>query len=183
MTFQTSTFVTRCVVAVLPLLVAAPLRAQPSPCSVGIRVLVAPGNHPATVLGASGASCRVHYEDGAFPDGWTYTFNIKSADQRGAAAAPAGTGLRLGRYDITVGTGFYNGYLVLRTASAYELFLPGNVSAGGGTYDFDPSAMRIRWLSGPLTDSRWDGTQHVEAAGTMMKIRIGARAVATNNGS
>jgi hypothetical protein len=171
-----------CFASVAACLVVAPLRAQPSPCTVGSRVIVEPGDHPGVVLGASAASCRVHYDDGAFPDGWTYTFNIKSADQRAKDAANAAGGPRLGRYDITVGSGFYDGYLVLRSASAYELFLPGDKSAGSGTYAFDPATTRIRWISGPLTDAGWDGTQQVEADRAMMKIRIGARAVATNKG-
>ena len=50
-------------------LAATPSHAQQNPCVPGQRVVVSPGAHPATVLAASGASCRVHYEDGAFPDG------------------------------------------------------------------------------------------------------------------
>jgi hypothetical protein len=166
-------------VAMLPLLHAAPARAQASACVVGNHVLVAPGDHPATVLAGNASSCRVHYEDAAFPDGWTYTFNIKAA---AASAATAATAPRTGRYDITVGTGAYDGYLVLRSANSYELFLPSGQSGGSGTYSFDPASRHIRWMSGPLTDARWDGTQAVEADHSMTKIRIGARAVATNTG-
>src|SRR5271166_5844313 len=87
--------------ATLLLLAAPELHAQPSPCAVGNRVLVEPGDHPATVLATSGGSCRVHYEDSAFADGWTYSFNIKAIDKDAKDAAAAAKGPRLGRYDIT----------------------------------------------------------------------------------
>ena len=144
--------------------------------------MVSPGNHPATVLASSGSSCRVHYQDGAFADGWTYTFNIRPADKDAKDAATASMGPRLGRYNITVGTGFSDGYLILQSASAYELFLPGDKSGGRGAYAFDRANTSVHWMSGPLTDPAWDGTQKVEGDGGMMKIRIGARAVATNTG-
>lgn len=155
--------------------------AQLGACIVGQPVLVDPGNHPGTVLAASGGSCRVHYADGAYPDGWTYTFNIKRANAGTQAAAS--TGPRLGRYDITVGKGLSDGTLVLSSDSTYELLLPGGKSWGTGRYAFDAANMRVRWLSGPLTDPTWDGTQKLEAHGAMVQIRIGARAVATNTGN
>ena len=152
-------------------------------CIVGNRLLVTPGDHPATVLGASAASCRLHYEDGAFPDGWTYKFNLKTTGSDPKATTAAAAGLVFGRYNITVGSAnAFDGYLMLTSASDYELFLPSGKSAGRGQYSFDRAASRIRWISGPLTDSRWDGTQHVESAGAVVKIRIGARTVATNPG-
>jgi hypothetical protein len=174
------TSIMRFIPAILVLMAATAPHAEQGSCVAGARVLVEPGDHPATVLAASSASCRVHYEDGAFPDGWTYSFNIKAADKAAKDAATAAMGPRLGRYVITVGAGIYDGYLVLRSASAYELFLPGDKSAGSGAYAFDPATTSVRWLSGPLTDSAWDGTQRVEGDGAMVKIRIGARAVATN---
>ena len=151
-------------------------------CVAGKRVLVTPGDHPATVLGASAASCQLHYEDGAFPDGWTYKFNLKAIGP-GADPSTAANGLRLGRYNITVGSSSaFDGYFVLTSAQDYELFLPGGTGGGRGQYTFDPAGSRIRWISGPLTDPRWDGTQQVESTGAMVKIRIGARTVATNAG-
>jgi len=144
--------------------------------------MVGPGNHPATVLAGSASSCRVHYEDGAFPDGWTYIFNIRPADKDAKDAATASMGPRLGRYNIAVGSVSYDGYLILQSASAYELFLPGDKSAGVGAYAFDGSNATVHWISGPLADPAWDGTQKVEGDGAMVKIRIGARAVATNTG-
>ena len=167
---------------VLLVILSSALHAQQSPCVTGAPVIVTPGDHPATVLQASGASCRVHYEDAAFADGWTYIFNVRPADKDVKASATAGRGPRLGRYTIAVGTGAYDGYLVLRSASEYELFLPGGASGGRGTYAFDAAGPRLRWISGPVTDPRWDGTQRLEGDGAMLKIRIGKRAVATNTG-
>jgi hypothetical protein len=108
-------------------------------------------------------------------------YNFEAAGEPARNRATATSGLRLGRYTITVGRGFYDGYLMLTSSSSYELFLPGGRSAGAGRYSFDTSGPRIRWQSGPLTNPQWDGTQNVEADGTMLKIRIGARAVATNS--
>ena len=175
---------------------AAASNAAQDLCVTGKRVLVTPGDHPATVLGATAASCRLHYEDGAFPDGWTYKFNLKAIDSNANAATapssaprlPRGTdtaaaGVRLGRYNIAVGSSTaFDGYVVLTSARDYELFLHGGKSGGRGEYTFDPAGSRIRWISGPLTDPRWDGTQQVESAGATVKIRIGARTVATNTG-
>ena len=154
-----------------------------SACSVGQKVLVEPGDHAGTVLNAStGGSCRVHFDNPALADDWIPPYNLKAADADARNNATVAHGPRLGRYDITVGTGFYDGYFVLQSAAAYELFLPGGKSAGTGQYAFDASQARLRWLSGPLANHAWDGTQKLEASGTMLKVRIGARAVATNTG-
>jgi len=155
-------------------------------CIVGNHVLVDPGSHPATVLQTTGASCRLHYDDGAFPDGWTYTFNVKAAAPAGPAAPPAANpkpvaanGLQLGRYNITVGSGASDGYLVLRSATSYELFLPGGKSGGAGSFSYDAAHSQLHWISGPLTNATWDGTQKLEHDANFAKIRIGKRTVAT----
>jgi hypothetical protein len=133
------------------------------------------------VTAAAGDSCHVHFDDPSLPDDWVQIYSIKEAGAPAQDTANAASEPRLGRYDITVGTGFYNGYLMLNSANTYELFLSGDSSAGAGQYDFDASGPRIVWQTGPMTDPQWDGTQTVEAAGTMLKIRIGTRAVATNS--
>ena len=162
--------------------------AQPDPCVPGNRVLAGAQNHHAIVLASSGASCRLHYEDGAYPDGWDYKFNIKPIAGGPKASASMATtppkGPRMGRYNITAGAGFSNGYLVLSSPSEYELFLPGGTSAGKGKYAFDSAGSRMRWISGPLTNPVWNGTQklELEADEETQKIRIGERAVATNTG-
>ena len=152
-------------------------------CQVGQKVLAEPGDHPATVLATSVSSCQVHYEDGAFRDSWVETYNIKPANIYAQNAALAAAGPRLGRYNIAVGTGAYNGYLMITSASTYELFLPGGASAGKGTYTFNQASTSITWKSGPLMDPGYDGTQKLEGDGKMLKIRIGKRSVATNTGS
>jgi hypothetical protein len=153
-------------------------RGDKSPCVSGAHVLVDPGGHSATVLSASGGSCRVHYDDNAYPDGWTYNFNVKPAASA-VAPLPNLTTPQFGRYDITVGSGLYDGYLVLNSATSYELFLPGGKSGGSGTYSFDAASGKVHWNSGPLTDTAWDGTQQFEVSGGFQKIRVGQRSVAT----
>jgi hypothetical protein len=149
-------------------------------CSVGQRVLAEPGDRAGTVTAFTGASCRVHFDDPSRQDDWVQVYSIKAAGSAAADRAVAGRGPRSGRYNITVGTGFYDGYLLI-AGSGYELFLPGDRSAGSGQYSFDPLGPRIRWLSGPMTNPQWDGTQLMEASGSMLKIRVGQRAVATNS--
>ena len=172
----------------------APVAANPQPaakpvsygtnttCAVGQKVLAEPGDHPATVLATSNMACRVHYDDGAFQDSWVETYNIKPADIYAKNAALAAAGPRIGRYNIAVGTGAYDGYLMIYSASSYELFLPSGTSAGKGTYSFNQASTSISWTSGPLTDARWDGTQKLDGNGKMLNIRIGKRSVATNTG-
>lgn len=168
-------------VPVLALLLSAPVavRAESGTCVVGQRVIVDPGHHPATVLAVSGASCKVHYENGAFRDGWTYQFNVQSVGRDAANAASAAKGPQPGKYTITIGSGLFDGYIFLHPAGVYEVLLPGGKNGGNGTYRFDAAAGKVAWLSGPLTDPGWDGSQKVEADGKMLKIRIGKRAVAT----
>jgi hypothetical protein len=125
---------------------------MPSLCIVGNRVLAEPGNHPAIVLASSAASCRLHYIDGAFPDSWDFDFNLKATDSNPTKAAMDSKAPAMGRFDITVGKGLSNGYLVFSSASEYELFLPGGRSAGKGRYAFDSAGSSIRWISGPMTD-------------------------------
>lgn len=151
-------------------------------CTVGQKVLAEPGDHPATVLATSTASCRVHYDDGAFSDSWVEIFNIKPGDINQKNAALAAAGPRIGRYNIAVGTGAYDGYLMIYSANSYELFLPSGTSAGKGTYTFNKATTSIRWNSGPLTNPQWDGTQKLDGNGKMLNIRIGKRSVATNTG-
>ena len=150
-------------------------------CFTGERVLVAPYGRLGTVISPPGdGSCRVHFDDPSLPDDWEAPYLITAADAPAQDRATAVTGVRPGRYNITVGTGFYDGYLMIDGGS-YEMFLPGGRSAGSGSYSFDASGPRVHWLSGPLTNPIYDGTQMVEASGSMLKIRIGARAVATNS--
>lgn len=151
-------------------------------CQVGQKVLAEPGDHPATVRATSTTACLVHYDDGAFKDSWVETYNIKPADIYAKNAALAAGGPRIGRYNIAVGTGAYDGYLMITSATTYELFLPSGTSAGKGTYTFNPATTSISWKSGALTDPRYDGTQKVDGNGKMLNIRIGKRSVATNTG-
>jgi hypothetical protein len=157
-------------------------QAQQSHCVVGQRVLAEPGDHPATVLAASGASCRLHYDDGAFPDGWDYNFNIKPIDTVVRNESASAAGPRPGRYNFTIGAGLGDGYLVITSTDSYALFLPGGKSAGHGRFAFDRASATIHWISGPLTDPRWDGTQKLESDGKIMKIRLGKRSVASSSG-
>lgn len=153
-----------------------------STCQVGQKVLAEPGDHPATVLATSASACQVHYDDGAFRDSWVETYNIKPANIYAQNAALAAAGPRIGRYNIAVGTGASDGYLMITSASTYELFLPGGASAGKGNYTFNKASTSITWNSGPLTDPRFDGTQKLDGNGKMLNIRIGKRSVATNTG-
>lgn len=171
------------VVSTLPVRAQATSYGTNTTCAVGQKVLAEPGDHPATVLATSAQACRVHYDDGAFPDSWVATYEIKPGDINAKNAALAAAGPRIGRYDIAVGTGAYDGYLMITSASSYELFLPGGASAGKGTYTFNKASTSITWKSGPLTDPRWDGTQKLDGNGKMLNIRIGKAAVATNTGS
>lgn len=157
-----------------------PAQATQELCTIGNRVLAGPGNHPAIVLDVSASSCRLHYEDGAFRDGWEYKFNLKAVRQDADNHALAAKGPRLGRYTITIGPGNFAGYLVLSAGGRYEYLLPGGRSGGTGHYSFDPKEVRVRWLDGPLATQGWDGTQKLEGDGAMLKIRIGKQAVATN---
>jgi hypothetical protein len=150
-------------------------------CFTGERVLVTPFNRLGTVISPPGdGSCRVHYDDPSHSDEWVPPYQIESAGAPARDQATAAAGVRDGRYDITVGRGLYNGFLMIH-GGGYELFLPGGRSAGSGRYAFDAAGPRVRWLSGPLTNPLYDGTQMVEASGSLLKIRIGARAVATNS--
>lgn len=158
-----------------------PVQAAKELCTVGNRVLAEPGHHPAIVLGVSASSCRLHYEDGAYPDGWEHKFNLKDARQDADNHALAAKGPRLGRYTITIGPGHFAGYLVLSAGGRYEYLLPGGRSGGTGHFAFDPKDVRVRWLDGPLATQGWDGTQKLEGDGAMLKIRIGKQAVATNS--
>ncbi|MBV9550506.1 MAG: hypothetical protein JO256_12640 [Alphaproteobacteria bacterium] len=171
-----------CAVAVLVLAGSGVSHAAEELCIVGKRVLAEPGDHPATVLGVSASSCRLHYEDRAYPDGWDFKFNLKDVHQDANNAALAAKGPRLGRYTITIGGGSFAGYLMISAGGRYEVLLPGGKSGGAGRYLFDAKAGRMRWLDGPLADPGWDGTQKLEGDSGMLKIRIGKQAVATNTG-
>jgi hypothetical protein len=172
-----------CILAAFTLVLATGnAAAQNTTCQVGQKVLAEPGDHPATVLVTSASSCRVHYDDGAFSDSWVATYEIKPADIYAKNAALAAAGPRIGRYNIAVGTGAYDGYLMINSANSYELFLPSGASAGRGTYTFNKATTSITWNSGPLTDKQFDGTQKLDGNGKMLNIRIGKRSVATNTG-
>lgn len=175
-------FILSIVLFSLTSLFAAPAQAGAELCRIGNRVLAEPGDHPATVLAATSSSCRLHYEDHAYPDGWDYKFNLKDVRQDANDAALAMKGPRIGRYTITIGAGSFAGYLVLSPNGLYEFLLPGGKSGGTGRYAFDAREARIRWQNGPMADPLWDGTQKLEGDGAMLKIRIGKRAVATNTG-
>jgi hypothetical protein len=175
-------FASACLGVCLLTILSGAATAASAACSVGQRVLAEPGDHPGTVTALTGASCRVHFDDPSRQDDWVQVYSIKATGSAAADRTAAGQGPRSGRYNITVGTGFYNGYLII-SGRGYELFLPGGKSAGSGQYSFDPSGPRVRWLSGPMTNPQWDGTQVVEASGKMLKLRIGKRAVATNAAS
>ena len=114
-------------------------------CPVGSRVLVDPGHHPATVLGNTSVSCRVHYEDGAYPDGWVHNFMVTPADADAKTAANAKNPPPPGRYTCGV---FLNGqfaftqYVTLSRGS-YE-----SSTAGSGTFRYDPTSKRLLFESG-----------------------------------
>jgi hypothetical protein len=157
------------------------VQAASSPCSVGERILAEPGDRPGTVTGMTAASCRVHFDDASGADDWVQVYSLKAAASVARDARTAASGPRIGRYNITVGAGFYDGYLMLTSPTGYELFLPGGKSAGTGQFAYNSSEGRIGWVSGPMTNLQWDGTQKIEAAGNLLKVRIGKRAVATNS--
>ncbi len=157
------------------------VQAASPPCSVGERVLAEPGDHAGIVTGMTGASCRVHFDDASRADDWVQVYSIKAAASVARDARTVASGPRIGRYNITVGAGFYDGYLMLTSPTGYELFLPEGKSAGTGQFAYNSSEGRIGWVSGPMTNPQWDGTQKIEASGNLLKVRIGKRAVATNS--
>ncbi len=119
--------------------------AKESVCPVGSRVLVDPGAHPATVLANTAVSCRVHYEDGAYPDGWVQGFLIKTVDADSGASFTAKNPPPPGKYTCGV---FLNGnftftqYVTL-SAGSYE-----SSTAGAGKFHYDTASKRLLFDSG-----------------------------------
>jgi hypothetical protein len=119
--------------------------ANPSVRPVSSRVFVDPGHHPATVLGNTAVSCRVHYEDGAYPDGWVQGFMVKSANEDAKAASAAKNPPPPGKYTCGV---FLNGrftfteYVTL-SAGSYQ-----SSTAGSGRYHYDPASKCLLFDSG-----------------------------------
>ena len=112
---------------------------------VGARVLVDPGHHPATVLDRTAVSCRVHYEDHAYPDGWVQQFMLRAAESDKTATAPQKNSPPSGKYTCGV---FLNGRFtftqyVSLSAGSYESSV-----AGAGTYHYDAGTKRLFFDSG-----------------------------------
>ena len=119
--------------------------AKDSFCRIGSRVFVDPGHHPATVLDRSASSCRVHYEDGAYPDGWAQGFMVKSAEAEGKATAAAKNPPPPGKYTCGVflsGRFTFTQYVTL-SAGSYDSSV-----AGPGRYQYDAASKRLLFDSG-----------------------------------
>jgi len=164
-------------------------KAQAVVWKVGDKVEAGPGNyHPATVLKVSDAkvSFYLHYEDGAYPDGWVQGFLIRARDTQAKADAAAANGPRLGKYRIYGYAGTYaayNGYFLLKAGGNYEVFNPGDKSIGSGSYNFNKTTVTVKWLSGPFADKDWDGTQKLEVSreGKTYIIRLKARTIGSSS--
>ena len=116
-----------------------------SVCVIGARVLVDPGRHPATVLDRTAVSCRVHYEDGAYPDGWVQQFMIRAAEGNNKPTAAPGNSPPAGKYTCGVflsGRFTFTQYVSL-SAGSYESSV-----AGAGKYHYDAASKRLVFDSG-----------------------------------
>ncbi len=114
-------------------------------CRVGTRVFVDPGHHPATVLERTEVSCRVHYEDGAYPDGWAQGFMVTSAEAENKASAAAKSPPPPGKYTCGVflsGNFTFTQYVTL-TAGSYDSSV-----AGTGRSHYDVAKKRLLFDSG-----------------------------------
>jgi hypothetical protein len=117
-------------------------------CRVGSRVFVDPGHHPATVLDRTAVSCRVHYEDGVYPDGWVQGFMVKNAGNEEQTAAKAKNPPPPGKYTCGIflsGRFTFTQYVTLSPAS-YESSV-----AGSGNYHYDAGTKRLLFDSGKFT--------------------------------
>jgi hypothetical protein len=116
-----------------------------SVCVVGARVLVDPGHHPAKVLDRTAASCRVHYEDGAYPDGWVQQYMLKAAGGDNKSTAAPKNSPPDGKYTCGVflsGRFTFTQYVSL-SGGSYESSV-----AGSGRYHYDAGSRRLLFDSG-----------------------------------
>lgn len=161
--------------------------AQVNHWKTGDKVEAGPnGYHPATVLEVSkaGVSFRLHYEDNAHPDDWVEGYWIRARNTQAKADAAAANGPLPGKYLIysyATSFGAYNGYFIMESGGAYEVFLAGGKSTGKGRYSFDKVNKVVKWNSGPFANKDWDGTQKLEVSreGKTYIIRLKARTIGT----
>jgi len=119
--------------------------AKDSFCRFGSRVFVDPGHHPATALARTSVSCRVYYEDGAFPDGWAQGFMVTSAETEDKVKAAAKRAPPPGKYTCGVflsGNFTFTQYVTL-TAGSYDSSIAGN-----GRQHYDVAQKRLLFDSG-----------------------------------
>lgn len=69
---------------------------------------------------------------------------------------------KLGRYNVrSYGASnrppLFLGHFVLEAGGKYRVFLPGDRQVGEGTYEFDPAAKEVKWLTGKYKDEGWQG--------------------------
>lgn len=138
-------FVSICLIALTPAAFAqnSPGSAKQNVCPVGSRVIVDPGHHPATVLANTAVSCRVHYEDGAYADGWVHGFMVKPADAKAAGAAKNPP--PPGKYTCGV---FLNGHF---TFTQYVTLSDGSYdssTAGSGKFHYESTNKRLLFDTG-----------------------------------
>ena len=114
-------------------------------CRVGTRVFVDPGHHPATVLDSTAVSCRVHYEDGAYQDGWAQGFMIKTAEAEDKVTAAAKIAPPPGKYTcgVFLGGQFTFTQSVTLSSGSYD-----STMAGVGRYHYDVATKRLLFDSG-----------------------------------
>jgi hypothetical protein len=160
-----------------------PLAHAQADFTVGQKVDAGGGyKHKATVLKVQPPSYFLHYDDGSLPDGWEQGYSMRPRTGDTPTAAPSAP--RNGKYSIYVyklGTpAMYDGYFMLN-GNSYEVFLPGGKSGGSGKCSFSADAMH--WISGPLANPDWNGTQKLEVDGNNQKIRLRTNTVAWNTGS
>ena len=119
--------------------------AKDSFCRVGSKVFVDPGHHPATALEKTEVSCRVHYEDGAFRDGWVQGFMITSAETEDKVKTAAKSAPPLGKYTCGVflsGNFTFTQYVTL-TSGSYDSSV-----AGSGGYHYEVASKRLLFDGG-----------------------------------
>jgi hypothetical protein len=183
----------------LPLAMQSSAQAQTT-FTVGQKVDAGGGyKHKATVLQVKPPSYFLHYDDGSLPDGWEegYSMRPRTGDAGNGGAASAGAngsaavasahgGPRNGKYGIWVYNAnhqpMYDGYFMLN-GSSYEVFLPGGKPGGSGQCRFDAGTATMHWVSGPLANPVWNGTQKFEVDGNNQKIRLKADTVGWSTGS
>jgi hypothetical protein len=164
--------VTSAATHIAPTVFSADVAAQTKACVVGQRVTVYPLNLAATVIAATEASCRVHYDSSTHHDEWLYAWQIhaNSGANNASASQP-----RAGKYvcmGYNGGSAMFRWYLYL-DGGQYRQSVPDLPS---GNYSYDTGSQSLSFTTGPYARNNWMGLFSVEREGKTHKVVLRDRA-------